>query len=95
MLHASGGELDGKRQPIETRTDRGDGFGVFPGQDEIIACCDGALDEESHRGIVRQVIMGREVFEVRNSQRGHDDIVLSADSQHRSARGQDGKPFGG
>ena len=51
-----GGQLDGKREPIETHADLDDRRGIFVGQGEISSSRLSALDEQSHRGELNQLL---------------------------------------
>ena len=79
------GQLNGQWQPVQADADRGHRRGVSVVHLEVGLDRQGALDEEGHGGILRQGLDGRQVAWIGQVERGHRELVLTAEPQHHAA----------
>ena len=82
-------QLDGERQAIQLLADRRHRGRVLRGYGKVILRRTGPRGEESHRIVLTEVLDGREVSKIRDRKGRDAHIMLTVDTQHRSARDED------
>ena len=82
------GQLDGQRQPVQPAADLRHRPGVFVGQLEARGNGVRPLHEQAHRGVPLQVRRVAADPGGRNRQRGHRELMLPGQAQHRPAGDQ-------